>query len=179
MPYVQDWSCIAILYSTLCLLYSLMTGELFGEHLSTVFNDFSPPQPMFYSKVFIKWFSRRKNRSHWLIQVSEVEGQMILRHVTVSWTLIIKKWLRSRKERLLRRRLCAVNMLNVAHLRHQFMLWIESNFPYVFNNALAFESSPLVLYSILLFFFAHTLYFFFFSFLLVRKLEDIIVSFFF
>lgn len=55
--------------------YIPLISELVGEHLSTVFNDFPPPQPMFYSKVFIKWFCRRKNRSHWLIQVSEVKGQ--------------------------------------------------------------------------------------------------------
>lgn len=32
--------------------YIPLISELFGEHLSTMFNDFPPPQLVFYSKEF-------------------------------------------------------------------------------------------------------------------------------
>lgn len=44
--------------------YIPLIGELFGEHLSTMFKGFPAPQLVFYSKVFIEWLEQTGKTGH-------------------------------------------------------------------------------------------------------------------
>jgi len=124
--------------------------------------------------VFIKWFSRWKNGSHWL--------NAGFRHVTMSWTLIIKNvWVLKPEKRgsleadyvpwtgwmllILGISWGGISVVNRIQFSSSFQ---QCTCIWEFTSRPLFRS-PFV--------FCSLFHFFFFSFLLIRKWEDFIVSF--